>query len=212
MAELPARLENPVTVFQTNGGRLAVLTDLLADDGTGRMAPVMAVLEHGDAKRNARLVTAYSRTANSEGYYQKAFRDKEALRFIDTKRVALLPFERTSMIEEVNEGDNNNTIAQSGGDVKPRERWHDPTAGGVPEFTETSLGQELVARAFDAIVGSRVDLLLRPSRYYGSPYESGSRRPQDALLVERLNRDVDVSTPEGFAIMRRLMEMSWCMG
>ena len=104
------------------------------------------------------------------------------------------------------------TIAQSGGDVKPRERWHDPTAGGVPEFTETPLGQELVARAFDAIVGSRVDLLLRPSRYYGSPYESGSRRPQDALLVERLNRDVDVSTPEGFAIMRRLMEMSWCMG
>ena len=80
------------------------------------------------------------------------------------------------------------------------------------EFTETPLGQELVARAFDAIVGSRVDLLLRPSRYYGSPYESGSRRPQDALLVERLNRDVDVSTPEGFAIMRRLMEMAWSMG
>ncbi len=68
LAELPARLENPVAVFQTNGGRLAVLTDLLADDGTGRMAPVMAVLENGDAKRNARLVTAYSRTANSEGY------------------------------------------------------------------------------------------------------------------------------------------------
>ena len=78
-------------------------------------------------------------------------------------------------------------------------KWHDSAAGGVPEFTETPLGQELVARAFDAIVGSRVDLLLRPSRYYGAPYESGSRRPQDALLVERLNRDVDVSTPEGFA-------------
>ncbi len=114
------------------------------------------------------------------------------------------------MIKEVNEGDNNNTIAQSGGDVK--RKWHDPAAGGVPEFTETPLGQELVARALDAIVGSRVDLLLRPSRYYGSPYESGSRRPQDALLVERLNRDVDVSTPEGFVIMRRLMEMAWSMG
>ena len=77
-------------------------------------------------------------------------------------------------------------------------KWHEGVGSG-PRFTETPLGQELVARAFDAIMGSRVDLLLRPSRYYGNPYETRERNPRKALVTEHLHRDVDVSEPKGFA-------------
>ena len=77
-------------------------------------------------------------------------------------------------------------------------KWHEG-GGSVPRFTETPLGQELVAEAFDAIMGSRVDLLLRPSRYYGNPYETAKRNPKDQLVTEHLHRDVDVSEPRGFA-------------
>ena len=77
-------------------------------------------------------------------------------------------------------------------------KWHEG-GGSAPRFTETPLGQELVARAFDAIMGSRVDLLLRPSRYYGNPYETRERNPRNALVTEHLHRDVDVSEPKGFA-------------
>ena len=77
-------------------------------------------------------------------------------------------------------------------------KWHEGVGSG-PRFTETPLGQELVARAFDAIMGSRVDLLLRPSRFYGNPYETRERNPRKALVTEHLHRDVDVSEPKGFA-------------
>ena len=77
-------------------------------------------------------------------------------------------------------------------------KWHE-TRGAGSRFTETPLGQELVAKAFDVIVGSRVDLLLRPSRYYGNPYETRDRNPRNALVTEHLHRDVDVSEPKGFA-------------
>ena len=77
-------------------------------------------------------------------------------------------------------------------------KWHEGGGSG-PRFTETPLGQELVARAFDAIMGSRVDLLLRPSRFYGNPYETRERNPRNALVTEHLHRDVDVSEPKGFA-------------
>lgn len=78
-------------------------------------------------------------------------------------------------------------------------KWHESEGGASLRFTETPLGQELVAKAFDAIVGSRVDLLLRPSRYYGNPYETRDRNPRNALVTEHLHRDVDVSEPKGFA-------------
>lgn len=78
-------------------------------------------------------------------------------------------------------------------------RWHESEGAVLPRFTETPLGQELVAEAFDAIMGSRVDLLLRPSRYYGNPYETRDRNPRNALVTEHLHRDVDVSEPRGFA-------------
>lgn len=78
-------------------------------------------------------------------------------------------------------------------------KWHESEVGASLRFTETPLGQELVAKAFDAIVGSRVDLLLRPSRYYGNPYETRDRNPRNALVTEHLHRDVDVSEPNGFA-------------
>lgn len=78
-------------------------------------------------------------------------------------------------------------------------KWHESEGGASLRFTETPLGQELVAKAFDAIVGSRVDLLLRPSRYYGNPYETAKRNPRDRLVVEKLGREIDVSEPRGFA-------------
>lgn len=78
-------------------------------------------------------------------------------------------------------------------------KWHESEGGASLRFTETPLGQELVAKAFDAIVGSRVDLLLRPSRYYGNPYETAKRNPRDRQVVEKLGREIDVSEPRGFA-------------
>ena len=76
-------------------------------------------------------------------------------------------------------------------------KWHESEGGATLRFTETPLGQELVAEAFDAIVGSRVDLLLRPSRFYGNPYLF-----RDGILVVfslrvQRKRPPGVATPGG---------------
>lgn len=91
--------------------------------------------------------------------------------------------------------DNVGTFSPDNVDIQ----WHESEGGASLRFTETPLGQELVAEAFDVIVGSRVDLLLRPSRYYGNPYETAKRNPRDGLVVEKLGREIDVSEPGGFA-------------
>ena len=128
-AELPERLENPVAVFMGDDGKFVVLTDLLADDKTGRMAPVMVVLENGDETHPVRLVTTYSRAEKSEGYYREAFKDDKRLLYLDTERATRFSFIEASIVETVNAGGTNvltpdklgktkDTISQSGEDVK----------------------------------------------------------------------------------------------
>lgn len=63
-----------------------------------------------------------------------------------------------------------------------------------PRFTETPLGQELVAKAFDAIVGVDADLLLRPWSY------NEKREPGKGLVTAGLGRDVDMEDPK---VLRR---------
>ena len=69
LAELPERLASPVAVFKLPGDEFIVLTDLLADDGTGRMAPVMVALKNASLETDVIIKSAYSRAPQSEDYY-----------------------------------------------------------------------------------------------------------------------------------------------
>ena len=71
-------------------------------------------------------------------------------------------------------------------------KWHEGV-GSVPRFTETPLGQELVAKAFDVIVGVDADLLLRPWHY------GEKRDPGKGLVTAGLGRELDMTEEKGFA-------------
>lgn len=72
-------------------------------------------------------------------------------------------------------------------------KWHEAEGASGPRFTETPLGQELVAKAFDAIVGVDADLLLRPWSY------NEKREPGKGLVTAGLGRDVDMEDPKDLA-------------
>ena len=71
-------------------------------------------------------------------------------------------------------------------------KWHEG-GGSVPRFTETPLGQELVAKAFDVIVGVDADLLLRPWHY------GEKREPGKGLVTAGLGRELDMNEAKGLA-------------
>ena len=71
-------------------------------------------------------------------------------------------------------------------------KWHEG-GGSVPRFTETPLGQELVAKAFDVLVGVDADLLLRPWHY------GEKRDPGKGLVTAGLGRELDMTEEKGFA-------------
>ncbi len=71
-------------------------------------------------------------------------------------------------------------------------KWHE-TRGAGSRFTETPLGQELVAHAFDVLIGVDADLLLRPW-HYGNKAD-----PFKGLVTAGLGREVNPVEPKGFA-------------
>ena len=71
-------------------------------------------------------------------------------------------------------------------------KWHEG-GGALPRFTETPLGQELVAKAFDVLVGVDADLLLRPWHY------GEKRDPSKGLVTAALGRDLTPTDEKGFA-------------
>ena len=72
-------------------------------------------------------------------------------------------------------------------------RWHESEGAVLPRFTETPLGQELVAHAFDVLVGVDADLLLRPWHY------GEKREPWKGLVTAGLGRELDMTEEKGFA-------------
>ena len=71
-------------------------------------------------------------------------------------------------------------------------RWHE-TRGAGSRFTETPLGQELVAHAFDVLIGVDADLLLRPWHY------GEKREPGKGLVTAGLGRELDMNEAKGLA-------------
>ena len=71
-------------------------------------------------------------------------------------------------------------------------KWHE-TRGAGSRFTETPLGQELVAHAFDVLIGVDADLLLRPWHY------GEKREPGKGLVTAGLGREVNPVDEKGFA-------------
>lgn len=72
-------------------------------------------------------------------------------------------------------------------------KWHEAEGASGLRFTETPLGQELVAKAFDAIVGVDADLLLRPWSY------NEKREPGKGLVTAGLGRELDMNEAKGLA-------------
>ena len=72
-------------------------------------------------------------------------------------------------------------------------KWHEAEGAAGPRFTETPLGQELVAHAFDVLVGVDADLLLRPWHY------GEKREPGKGLVTAGLGRELDMTEEKGFA-------------
>ena len=72
-------------------------------------------------------------------------------------------------------------------------KWHEAEGAAGPRFTETPLGQELVAHAFDVLIGVDADLLLRPWHY------GEKREPGKGLVTAGLGRELDMTEEKGFA-------------
>ena len=72
-------------------------------------------------------------------------------------------------------------------------KWHEVEGAAGPRFTETPLGQELVAHAFDVLVGVDADLLLRPWHY------GEKREPGKGLVTAGLGRELDMNEAKGLA-------------
>ena len=88
VAELPQYYEDPVAVFK-DGDNFIVLTNYLADDGNGRMAPVMVYLER-TKRGNNYIASIYSRTEKGEAKYANLANGGNLL-YVNTEKVAVLP-------------------------------------------------------------------------------------------------------------------------
>ena len=84
------------------------------------------------------------------------------------------------------------TQGENKADPNEERKWHE-TRGAGSRFTETPLGQELVAKAFDVLVGVDADLLLRPWHY------GEKRDPSKGLVTAGLGRELDMTEEKGFA-------------
>ena len=89
-AELPGRYARPVAIFKRGDG-WTILTDQLADDGTGRMAPVMLYMTPSKADGNdAYMASAYAKDPAAEDTYVNLANEGSML-YVDTKRLKRLP-------------------------------------------------------------------------------------------------------------------------
>ena len=88
-AELPEHYSRPVAILIQNE-EWTILTDQLADDGTGRLAPVMLYVRQAKDGTNAYLASAYSRdVAGESAYINKA--NAGGLLYLDDIRIDALP-------------------------------------------------------------------------------------------------------------------------
>ena len=91
-------MNDPVAIFleweDTARGRigLSVLTDVLADDGEGRQAPVRLTLISRTDAAGMLITSAYARTKKAEAYYQKVVANG-GLIYLDEQRASQLPME-----------------------------------------------------------------------------------------------------------------------
>lgn len=88
-ADLPAHYAHPVAIFR-DGAAWIILTDQLADDGSGRMAPVMLFVRKGKGTADSYLASAYSRDQGGEAEYVRLARSGTTL-YLDADRMNALP-------------------------------------------------------------------------------------------------------------------------
>ena len=88
-ADLPAHYAHPVAIFR-DGAAWIILTDQLADDGSGRMAPVMLFVRKGKGTADSYLASAYSRDQGGEAEYVRLAKAGTTL-YLDGKRMEALP-------------------------------------------------------------------------------------------------------------------------
>ena len=88
-ADLPEHYARPVAIFR-NGAAWTILTDQLADDGSGRMAPIMLFVRKGKGTTDTYLASAYSRDQGGEAEYVRLAKAGTTL-YLDGKRMEALP-------------------------------------------------------------------------------------------------------------------------
>ena len=98
LADAIEAMNAPVAIFleweDAARGRigLSVLTDVLADDGEGRQAPVRLTLISRTDAAGMLITSAYARTKKAEAYYQKVVANG-GLIYLDEQRASQLPIE-----------------------------------------------------------------------------------------------------------------------
>lgn len=116
IASTPELIANPAAVLDDNGEGYIFLTDALAPDRNGRMAPVMVYLRpDGDGNY---IASEYSRTEDAESKYIN-LTNAGGLLYADKDKVARLPLrgEALSSLSTFNAGDR----AEASGDESPSE-------------------------------------------------------------------------------------------
>lgn len=128
IASTPELIANPAAVLDDNGEGYIFLTDALAPDRNGRMAPVMVYLRpDGDGNY---IASEYSRTEDAESKYIN-LTNAGGLLYADKDKVARLPLrgEALSSLSTFNAGDR----AEASGDESPSESARIVPQTGVAE-------------------------------------------------------------------------------
>lgn len=149
IASTPELIANPAAVLDDNGEGYIFLTDALAPDRNGRMAPVMVYLRP-DGRGNY-IASAYARSKRAESQYVNLIKAGNAL-FVDKRKVATLNLtgEVQSSFESVR-GSDANSIPYGGADSQGGEPRHrvfideNAPATSVTDLTTAFLAQRILA-------------------------------------------------------------------
>ena len=200
VAELPQYYEDPVAVFK-DGDNFIVLTNYLADDGNGRMAPVMVYLER-TKRGNSYIASIYSLTEKGEAKYANLANGGNLL-YVNTEKVAVLPLKdgaKSPITTLVAKGDPNlktekgwataqseDTIAQN----RPGVKFSTERPGDVGMSATVRSVREALRRDGDKAVELLGGTIL--SNYVREETDAALRKRVARAAVEKLFNVVPVS-------------------
>ena len=164
-AELPEHYSRPVAILIQNE-EWTILTDQLADDGTGRLAPVMLYVRQAKDGTNAYLASAYSRdVAGESAYINKA--NAGGLLYLDDIRIDALPL---------------------AGETKKAllEKWHSGKRTGAPFGPQEELNRSIQTSgesAFTSDNQGNTNTIAQPRANPSTRPAAGSRSPASTMAV-----------------------------